>query len=116
MILVSRRFLKFFTSNFATAITLWPFVIIKFSHLRHDEILINHERIHLRQQLELLIIPFYVWYIIEYLVYRFKGMNKTTAYRNISFEQEAYCNEKNLDYLNIRKFFAFITYLKVQKK
>jgi hypothetical protein len=31
-----------------------------------DKVFVNHEKIHLRQQLELLVLPFYVWYIIEF--------------------------------------------------
>jgi hypothetical protein len=30
------------------------------------------------------------------------------AYRNISFEREAYANEKDLDYLKRRSFFGFL--------
>jgi len=33
------------------------------------------------------------------------------AYQNISFEREAYQNEKELDYLDNRKPFSFINYL-----
>jgi len=33
-----------------------------------------------------------------------------TAYKNISFEKEAYCNEKDLDYLKRRRPHEFITY------
>jgi len=41
------------------AITLWPFVFIR-DH--GDEVTINHEKIHLRQQVELLILGFYLLY------------------------------------------------------
>lgn len=78
------------------AITLWPFIFIR-KGCSFNEIDLNHESIHGRQQLELLIIPFYIIYLIEQI---FKG------YRNISFEKEAYNNEKNLDYLKTRKWFA----------
>ncbi len=73
--------------------------------------LLNHERIHLRQQAELLIIPFYLWYVTEYFIRLIIYKNKRQAYRNISFEREAYTNENNLNYLNKRKLWALIKYI-----
>ncbi len=43
-----------------------PFLILKNKDLKNNLNLINHERIHLIQQLELLIIPFYFIYVIEF--------------------------------------------------
>ena len=37
---------------------------------------------------------------------------KGNAYRNISFEREAYANEEYIDYLENRKRFAWIKYIK----
>ena len=71
--------------------------------------IINHERIHLQQQIELLIIPFYLWYIIHFLINYFKYKNWEKAYQNIIFEKEAYNNENDLNYLKKRKRYAFIT-------
>ena len=92
-------------------VTLWPFIILKYKDLKNDEVFLNHERIHLRQQLELLIIPFYLWYAFEFVVRLFQYKNRNQAYRNISFEREAYKNEKNLQYLHRRSFWRFIKYL-----
>ncbi|MBR8703498.1 hypothetical protein [Porphyromonas levii] len=65
---------------------------------------INHERIHTAQMKEMGYILFYVWYFIEWLVrLPFKG----NAYRNISFEREAYLHQSDLDYLNRRKHYAW---------
>lgn len=61
------------------------------------EMELNHEKIHSKQQLELLIIPFYIIYLIEAI---FKG------YYCISFEKEAYANQDNLDYLKTRKWYS----------
>jgi hypothetical protein len=69
---------------------------------------IRHETIHLRQMGELLIAGFYLWYFIEWLFRLFLPGN---AYRNISFEREAYANENNEYYLMERKRFAFLKYL-----
>jgi hypothetical protein len=52
---------------------------------------------------ELAFIFFYIIYFFEWLVRLFINKN---AYRNISFEKEAYSNEKNLEYLKNRKCFS----------
>lgn len=64
----------------------------------------NHEAIHTAQMKELLYIGFYIAYLLEWL-YRLIFHTKT-AYRELSFEKEAYENETNLNYLNTRKHFA----------
>lgn len=78
------------------AISIWPFIFVR-KDAKFDDVDFNHERIHLRQQIELLVIPFYIIYFIEWI---FKG------YRNISFEKEAYTYEEDLEYLKRRKIFA----------
>lgn len=70
---------------------------------------LNHESIHTAQMKEMLYIFFYIWYIVEWVIRLFK---KGNAYRNISFEQEAYNNEDNLEYLNNRKHYEWFKYLK----
>lgn len=101
-----------------------------------DDVTMNHESVHSRQYVEtvllslLLLLPllfnglwwlwlvlsvfaFYILYVIEWfvklLVYKF---DKRKAYRNVSFEREAYNNEKDLSYLDNRKRFAWIKYIK----
>lgn len=76
--------------------------------MRNDAILINHERIHHRQQLELLVLPFYIIYAINYLYHLAKHRNHYQAYRQIIFEREAYAQEKDFDYLKRRRMFAFL--------
>jgi len=93
------------------AITIWPFIIVRSEGLAKTEDLINHEKIHLKQQIELLLIPFYLWYGIEYLMHYIKYKDSTRAYRHISFELEANIHEKNLSYLNSRKLFSWFKYL-----
>ena len=73
---------------------------------------LNHESIHTVQMKEMLYIFFYVWYIVEWVIRLFK---KGNAYRNISFEQEAYNNEDNLEYLNNRKHYEWLKYVKRQR-
>lgn len=69
-----------------------------------DQKTINHESIHTEQMKEMLYIPFYIWYAIEWLVKLFCEGN---AYRNISFEREAYDNQDNLEYLKTRKHYSW---------
>jgi len=80
---------------------------------RKLEKLINHEKIHWQQQLEMLIIFFYIWYLIEWFLILF---GKGNAYRNISFERESKINEIDLTYLEKRKPYAWVKYLKKPKK
>lgn len=91
------------------AIALYPFIFVNRRN-RCTQRLLLHERIHLAQQRELLILPFYIWYALEYgynlLVYR----HQDTAYRNISFEREAYYGEQFPDYLLKRRTFAFFPF------
>lgn len=104
MIIVSDRLTRFFEAILGQgirALAFWPFIIMPRSTVVDPE-LINHEKIHLRQQIEMLVIPFYIWYLIEFYA---KG------YMNISFEKEAYSNEKDLHYLKKRRIFAFWRYL-----
>ena len=107
MILVSHKIL---TKMKVNVITLFPFIILRNKDFKNNKILINHEKIHLRQQLELLIIFFYIWYVVEYYYWLVKLKNKHLAYRNISFEREAYAMEEDLNYLETRKFWSFWKY------
>ena len=59
----------------------------------------NHEAIHTAQMRELLYVPFYIVYLLDWVFHGFK-------YRRITFEQEAYAHEDNPEYLEIRKHYA----------
>lgn len=94
-------------------ITIFPFIFLRNSYFKNKsseylEKTINHEKIHIKQQIELLIIPFYVLYLIEFFIKSFKYPGY--GYRNLSFEREAYSNDKNKEYLKNRKFWSFIKY------
>ncbi|PRX56058.1 hypothetical protein [Flagellimonas meridianipacifica] len=103
-------FKHFFYRNYV-GLSLWPFIILKEGALKKDEVLINHERIHLRQQRELLIVPFYLLYVAEWILRTILYLDSYRAYQNISFEREAYANEKNPEYLSHRNAFSFLDYL-----
>jgi hypothetical protein len=96
-------------------LTAFPFVFVKYRRDKEDLVFVNHEKIHLRQQLELLILPFFIWYVLEYIVRLIQYKNKDLAYRNISFEREAYSNESDMGYLKNRSILRFIKYLAPSK-
>lgn len=107
------------------AINLFGVLFVK-NNAKIDDVTINHESIHSRQFVELMVLfavatvfirwwlpvfapfAFYVWYVIEWLIRLPSG----DAYRNISFEREAYANEYDSEYLKKRGFFAFLKYLR----
>ena len=95
-----------------SGISIYPFIFLNHKALKDSPVFINHENIHLRQQIELLVIPFYIWYALEFLFRLFQHKQWKLAYCNISFEKEAYANEYNINYLDSRKFWAFMKYLK----
>lgn len=64
---------------------------------------LNHEAIHTAQMRELLYAGFYLCYLVEWFVRLFR---KGNAYRNISFEREAYDHQRDPDYLQIRRRWA----------
>lgn len=79
-----------------------------------DKYVVNHERIHTQQQKELLFIPFYVLYILEWLFRLLQYRNQNKAYMNISFEREAYQHGDNLSYLYTRKPYSWMKYLRIK--
>ena len=101
---------KYLTPRGFRGLTFFPFVFIKNKEDVLDKVFVNHEKIHLRQQLELLVLPFYVWYVMEFLIRWIMTKDKNVAYRNISFEKEAYTNEKDLNYIESRSFWKFLNY------
>jgi len=117
------------------AITILPFIFARNGAKPLGSDTVNHESIHLRQQVEMLVVsaavivilcltadvswwwmaaaPFcyFVMYITEYAI-RFVAYGRAKdAYRNISTEQEAFANEKDFGYLKGRMPFAWVKYL-----
>jgi hypothetical protein len=91
-------------------LTIFPFVVVRSKNDLHDKLLLNHEKIHIRQQLELLIVPFFVWYGLEFLIRLAILRNGKEAYRAICFEREAYQNDTDEHYTNNRNFWNFLNY------
>ena len=94
------------------AITIFPWIFVKAAHKgTFDDKSINHELIHLYQQKEMFVVLFFVWYIVEWFIRLLLYRNKKEAYRNISFEQEAYNNQSNVAYVYCRNSFGWLAYL-----
>lgn len=116
-------------------ITIGPFVLSRRSEDKITQSLRNHEYIHVRQWMEmsqvsilvislfilltgssgwwalLSLVTFYIWYGIEFLFRYVRLKDAGRAYRAVSFEQEAYSNEDDPDYLDNGCFFGWIKYL-----
>ena len=79
--------------------------------------LINHERIHFRQQIETLIVGALIITFLERLYARlFLKMGKMERYLYAASEQEAYLNMDNPRYLESRPAWRLFHYLKYKRK
>ena len=78
--------------------------------------LLQHEKIHTKQMLEMMIVGFYLVYVIEF-IYRYikqkpNGRSRwRQACRAISFEREAYFNESRPNYFALREPYQWVIYL-----
>lgn len=127
---------KILTFGRYTAITLLMMIFFKRSKDKVKQKHITHETIHVLQQLEMLclgtfisiiaslifgfvwwfvlipILLFYIFYALEYIIaLPFNKLMNNDSYHTISFEEEAYCNEDNIEYPDTRKLFAWVSYL-----
>ena len=117
------------------AITILPFIFARNSAKPLKDYVVNHETIHLRQQLEVLVASlilflamilifgiswwwlfaslfvYYTWYVAEWLIRWAVCHDRNLAYKNIAFEQEAYLNEYDMKYLGNRKLFAWVGFI-----
>jgi len=94
-------------------ITIFPFIFLRKNYFdgKSKYVLnrtINHEGVHIEQQKELLVLPFFILYLLEWVIKLFKYGK--LAYRNISFEREAYSNS-DVEYIKTRKHYSFLKYL-----
>ncbi len=109
-VIVSSFLTNLFSFSRASAVTIFPFIFVQRKIMLKDKDLMNHERIHIAQALELLVLPFYVLYGVEFLIRLIYYRKVETAYLNISFEREAYLKQSDLHYLRTRKMWSFRKY------
>ena len=74
------------------AVTLFPFVFYRNKPFCVTDR--RHETVHLWQQAALLVLPFYVLYLVFWLIGLVRYRDHDKAYRNIPFERSAYRLEK----------------------
>jgi hypothetical protein len=73
--------------------------------------ILTHEEIHVKQQREMLVLPFFILYALFFILNFLVRFNRMTAYKAIPFEKEAFKNDNNSDYLNTRKAYSWIKYI-----
>jgi len=95
----------------ANAMALYPFMLFKNQQMKDNKIVVNHEKIHFCQQLELFIFPFYLLYGINYLINLARFKNHSQAYFNLCFEKEAYANDDNSGYIKARNLYSWLKHL-----
>ena len=93
------------------AINLFGVVFARSEQPQLSRQIINHELIHTRQMLEMMIIGFYAWYITEWIIKWIIYKDRLMAYKNIGFEREAFDNDSDADYLKSRKWYSFAAYV-----
>lgn len=95
----------------AKASAFFPFIFVRAEEYA-TPLFVNHERIHFRQQLEMLFIGSWVLQLIEDIYSRvFLKMKSPEYYLYRSVEQEAYRNQHNLSYLDTRPWFSTFLYI-----
>lgn len=132
MIVIENRFIPV---KGYKCMTVWPFIFLHKGRMMND-VDRQHEGIHGAQQKEMLPVAFAVaivlasfgcgwwslmalplwfyWYVLEWIVRFIAYGNQWEAYRNISFEQEAFIHERDFGtdyYLPKRRPFAWTEYV-----
>ena len=96
------------------AINLFGIVFVRnrFKKLPEEtkRIIVNHEAIHTEQIKEWWYIGFYILYLMNYTYNLLKYKNFYKAYRNTYFEEEAYNNQDDLDYIKKRVRYNYINH------
>ena len=99
-------FNKIFRSN-VVGMTVFFLIFLK-GEKDDNLIILNHEKIHIKQFQETFYIGFYLISTFDFLIKYCKYKNINGAYKNLMFEREAYEHMNDLDYLKKRKRFAWL--------
>jgi hypothetical protein len=135
------KFLTWISNGWIRGITLAPFGIYVIEENLTNLFTINHESIHWKQQLEMIVVGAIIavlagilllsfnvfsWWLLTLLAFPFLffylwyliewliriPINGKAAYRSLSFEREGWENREDLDYLKTRKPFSQLKYMK----
>jgi len=98
--------------SYITPIKIWAisFFIFVFCRGKISEETRRHETIHFQQQLELLFVFQWILYGVFWVIGLIKYKSGKEAYYNNLFEQEAYTNEGDPNYLKRRKRYSWWKY------
>ena len=106
-----------FLPKWVDGMTIFPFIFVRPKSAQdlsegEYETLIRHEQIHIIQQGECLVLPWFIIYGFNYLINLIRFKKSFDAYYNICYEREAYQNEAQKDYLDKRTKFLWKKYFK----
>ena len=95
------------------AITICKWIFAREEYKPLSDVTINHECLHMAEQDDFYIplikyIIFYLWYLLEWILKLPFELFGYDAYQSVSFEQEAYNNQYDFEYLKTRKRFAWL--------
>ena len=98
------------------AMAMFPFVFVRkeaFAKLGEweQEVVLRHERIHLWQQGECLLVLFWLLYGVFYLINLVRYRSHKEAYRKVAFEREAYENQEDEEYAEHKPFWGWVWYV-----
>lgn len=98
-------------SNEAKGLAFFPFIFVRSEEFDVPWV-VDHERIHHRQEIETLFVGLAVLSLIEFVYARFVlKKNKMQSYLYTSAEQEAYLHMNNPNYLQERKIWALFKFV-----
>ena len=114
IVVVGDRVPRLFSCFYPVAgVTLWPFIFVS-STVPPDSmrVMVNHERIHICQANEMLVVFFYLQWVAEFLIGLCRYGSAEEAYLHISLECEAHSNEEDMSYCTARRLFGWRFYLR----
>mmetsp|Transcript_34128 Transcript_34128/g.70506 ORF Transcript_34128/g.70506 Transcript_34128/m.70506 type:complete len:147 (-) Transcript_34128:17-457(-) len=88
-----------------SAITLWPWIFI--AEGCDNEVLINHEKIHIVQANEMAVIGMYIVWIFDFLRGIIQFGDAQLSYQHNRLEREARMHERDMAYLPVRPAYAW---------
>lgn len=120
MIIISPFLVKICSKIFGFscgAFTVFPFIFVRDRKILNNREYINHERIHIYQYMETLVVGLVVIALCEYIYARiFLKMKSLDAYYFMSHEQEAHQNDTDMEYIKQRKCFSLFYYMNPKHK